>query len=314
MPYRASIHSLATVVCRAWLAFALFAWLAWPASVRAETTGCTVIDSVPYNILAPGNYCLTQDFTVASGYGIIISSDDVVVDCNHHRLRNTDPAAYAPGVSNGVEHSNLTVRNCVIEGFREGVSMSTNTPPGNRENVIENNTILRFHGQGIIVWGSGVRIEGNHISQALGDDNGGMIGIALWSMDNNAAGNVVRNNVITDFRPGAFANPSGTLGIYVATDRDTVIEGNTISGLNARTNQCTWGIYSGYNATGVEVRDNVILSVPQPVAAPLNGTQCGGVTLSGTPETQATNVCVDNVVGHFNTNFSGCVLNTNTSL
>jgi hypothetical protein len=304
---------LATVPCRAWLAAALLAWIAWPASARAETSSCIVLDTLPQQIMTPGKYCLDHDFSQSfNAWAIDIYSNDVVLDCNGHRIRQTNAAGAFPGISNGIERSNVTVRNCVVDGFHDGISMSTNTAAGNRENVIENNTVVNFRQQGIVAWGSGVRIEGNHIANALGDDNGGMVGISLVSLDGNGAGNVIRNNTITDFRPGSNANANATQGIFLGNVRNTEISGNTISGLNSRTGQCTWAIY-GSGATGTQVTGNVLLSVPQPVAAPLDGGQCAAVAMYGTVEQQATNVCSDNVASHFNTNYFGCVVNTNTS-
>lgn len=314
MPCRAVVHSLATVICRAWLAIALFAWLAWPAAARAETTACTVLASLPASIGSAGTYCLEQDFSADFGYyAIAINTNDVVIDCNGHRIRQTDPAGAWGGIGSGVERNHVVVRNCVLEGFRNGIEMSTNTSAGNRTAVIAGNTIVRFRESGIIAWGSGLLIENNHIAQALGTESGGLVGIYLLSSDANGAGSVIRGNTITDFRPGAFASPNWTLGINVSNVRNTDIGHNTISALNARTGQCTWGIY-GSGASGTRVGDNTILGVVQPVAPPVDGSQCAGVALYGTAEEQATNVCSDNVIGHFGTATFGCVAANTTVL
>jgi hypothetical protein len=83
-----------------------------------------------------------------------------------------------------------------------------------------------------------------------------------------------------------------------------------ISGLYANTNWYVSAI-AGSDVTGTLVARNTILS-PPPLPAPLDGSQSGGIVLSGTLEQQATNVCRDNVVGHFGSNVVGCVKDGNT--
>jgi hypothetical protein len=249
---------------------------------------------------------------VAQAFGawaISIAANDVVLDCNGHRIRQTDPGGAFPGID-AQARQNVTVRNCVVDGFHDGISFSNNQTGNYAVNILDNH-VLNFRQQGIIAWGSSFRIEGNRITQGLGNDNGGITGIFLLSMDQNGAGTVIRGNLITDLHPPATDPSNDVTGIFVANVRDTVIADNVISNLGANAQHCAWGVY-GSGATAVSATGNQILSPPR--TGPDDGTQCGGIALFGTAEQQATNACRDNVVGHFNGNISGCLEISNTEL
>jgi hypothetical protein len=83
-----------------------------------------------------------------------------------------------------------------------------------------------------------------------------------------------------------------------------------ISGIYANTNWYVAAI-TGSESTGILIAGNTILS-PPPLPAPLDGSQSSGIILGGTVETQATNVCRDNVVGHFSADILGCVKDGNS--
>jgi hypothetical protein len=285
------------------LALAMLLWLAWPATGRAETMDCQAL-TVPTTITVPGHYCLVADSTQAfSLWAIAIAADDVVLDCNHHRLRNTDAASAWPGIRAEDRHR-VTVRNCVIDGFHDGISFGNNGA-GNADVSLLGNQVLNFRQQGMVLWGSSFRVEGNRISQGLGNDNGGIVGIYLISFDQKGAGTVIRDNVISGLRPPPGDPANDVMGIFLANVQNTEISGNVISDLHARTNHCAWAVY-GSGAVGVLATGNTLQSALQPEAAPYDGTPCGGISLFGTVEQQATNVCRDNVVGHFNTDITGC--------
>ena len=300
-PVATPIHP--THAWRGWLAVAMLSWLAWPAPGRAEATACQPL-TVPTTITVPGRYCLVADSTQAfSLWAIAIAADDVVLDCNHHRLRNTDVASVWAGIR-AEDRRNVTVRNCVIDGFHDGISFGNNGA-GNANITLSGNQVLNFRQHGLVLWGSTFRVEGNRISQGLGNDNGGIVGIYLISFDQNGAGTVIRDNVISGLRPPPGDPVNDVMGIFLANAQDTEISGNVISDMHARTNRCAWAVY-GSGAVGVLAAGNTLQSAHQPGVAPYDGTPCGGISLFGTAGQQATNVCRDNVVGHFNTDISGC--------
>ena len=278
-----------------------------PAAASAETFNCTEITSLPTTISASGHYCLHQNFVQAFSpqVAIDIEADDVVLDCNDHTIRETAPASNAEGVYVYRDRSRVTVRHCVIDGFYFGINFIANTL-GARGNVIQDNTIVRARETGITVWGSGNLIENNRITEVQGNLVGSnATGIKVAGPGNIGSGNIIRGNLIANFKPNP---PSGTpyaIGINMSGLQDTVISGNTITGLYAHTGGGTYGIIAS-GSTGVSVTDNFLASPPLPYSAPYDGGNYFGVYLSGTTLEQATNLCADNQVGHFNTDVQGC--------
>jgi len=299
-------HPFGTVAARAWLALALFAWLAWPAAARAETTACTVLDTFPATINAPGHYCLEADVSGAFVQPpVLILADDVVLDCNGHRLRHTALDSSTAGINSRNSHDRITVRNCLVDGFYYGISLEGYTGDGVRGSTISGNTIVRSRIYGIQVNGSDNLIEDNLVTEIRGDISGNPSGIVVNSFNNDGAGNVIRNNTITNIKPATTAS-SFTQGIVFFNLRNTTVEGNHVSGLFARAGNGSIAI-TGSGTSGAAITGNTILTVPYPAASPYDGNSYYGVYITGSAQEQATNVCRDNVVGHFNIPYYGCV-------
>jgi hypothetical protein len=277
---------------------------------RAETTACTVVSSLPTTISAAGTYCLDQDFDFTdSGTPININASNVVLDCNHHRVTNVG----APGSYNGVyaynELKGVVIRNCTLDAFGGGIYLSSGSSPGATGNLIEGNAILHSGAYGITVWGNNNRIERNRVSGNTGADNGQAEGIVVYGMGNDGTSNAIRDNVISDFKPPLpTSTVFRTVGISFDGGNNFEVTGNTITGLYAPTGRAVNAIVSGGTASSLVAR-NIVLS-PPPLPAPLDGTQDFGIVLYGG---NGTNVCRDNVVGHFTSaNLSGCVDSVNT--
>jgi parallel beta-helix repeat protein len=280
---------------------------ALPAPARAETTVCTVITALPYDINLPGHYCMDQDLTTSSS-GISINADRVVVDCNGHSVGSENIGQYN-GIVAGNMHQHVVVRNCVVEDFGGGIYLAGSTEKGAQGNLVENNTVLRSGGYGIQIWGSNNRIVGNRVSGNTGANHGQSEGIVLIGINNNACCNEIRDNIVSDFKPPA---PDSfnftTIGIGFHGVNDTEVTGNVVTGLYAPTNRYVEGI-SSQGTTGSIVANNTVLR-PPPLPAPLDGTQGFGIVMYGTT---TENVCRDNVVGHFEyADLSGCVDSVNT--
>lgn len=278
-----------------------------PTAAWAETFNCTEITSLPRTISTPGHYCLRRNFAQNFGFTIPIDieADDVVLDCNDHSIRETAANSNSEGVYVYRDRSRVTVRHCVIDGFYYGINFISDTL-GARDNVIQDNTIVRARETGITVWGSGNLIENNRVTEVQGDPAGSnATGIKVAGVGNVGSGNVIRGNLIANFKPNP---PSGTpvaIGINLSGLQDTVISGNTITGLYAHTGGGVYGIIAG-TTTGTSVTDNVLASPPLPYTAPYDGGNYYGVYLGGTVGEQATNLCSGNQVGHFNTDILGC--------
>jgi hypothetical protein len=275
-------------------------------AAHAETTACLGVGPLPATISAPGHYCLGADVDVPGDdtYAITITASDVVLDCNDRRLRSTSTSSSTIGVYVFNQAWRVDVRNCRVEGFGTGIRAEYTIDDQPRVLRIQGNRIARSHGSGIAAFGSGILIEGNHIVESLGSESRNPVGIQMSGHSGGiATGNVVRNNTVTNFKPD-FPGPSNlTIGIQFAYQQGIVVEGNTVAGLYARTGT---GVY-GMTGAGTEamMRGNTVLSSP-PLAAPFDGSNYTGFFLQGTAEEQATNVCVDNRVGHFNSNLAGC--------
>jgi hypothetical protein len=122
---------------------------------------------------------------------------------------------------------------------------------------------------------------------------------------------VLRNNVIADFRPAPPRDQAGnTGGIYVSRASNTLVAGNTISGLYAATGAWVMAIEIYGSQQGVA--GNTVLA-PPPLPAPFDGSQANGIFLYGNlPQDDLGNACSDNVVGGFTTDIAGCVASGNT--
>src|SRR5690554_5554987 len=97
----------------------LLAIAGWTQSASAETTECTVIDSIPAVISSQGVYCLKKHVSgaLASGAAISVNTNNVTIDCNEFKIGNlaAGPATQATGIS-ASGRNNVTVRNCGIRG------------------------------------------------------------------------------------------------------------------------------------------------------------------------------------------------------
>jgi nitrous oxidase accessory protein NosD len=290
------------------VAAALALWLGG-APAHAETTGCTTIASLPATLSAPGHYCLASNLSV-TGTGataITVSAPNVVLDCNDHRLVAATANNSGDGVWLEATAIGTVVRDCRIDGFGYGVASAYSASPEPRAAHLVGNRITRAGLAGIFLYGSGHLVEGNHVSngQRLGD--GSVTGIYLDNAGGDRAdGNIVRGNIVADFRPdrSATAGLNLSVGISLGYQQGAIVEDNTLEGLYGRTGGGVYGI-SAYQSSNLVLRDNRVLA-PPPAAAPFDGGNWYGIFLQGTAEELASNHCVDNLVGHYLTNFSGC--------
>jgi hypothetical protein len=299
----------------AWRWLLALALLAMSGAAWATTTSCIGIASLPAELTAPGRYCLQKDFDqpFTTGNAIGIGASDVVLDCNGHRIRNSHATSTPNGIGTYLSGSRgVVVRNCVLEGFYVGIYLGLGSDDDNRQNVIEGNTIDKGRWAGMYVGGSSIRIERNRITAGRGSYNGSFRGIQLVSYSESATGNVVRDNLIQ----GVFPEPGEPyvqiIGIEVSYTRGAEITGNVLTGIYARTNNGTVAI-EGYGVEDTTISRNVIMT-PPPRPAPLDGVHYNAIYLNGTVEQNATNVCRDNIVGHYDgTPIVGCVLSGNTT-
>src|SRR5690242_21432366 len=115
--------------------------LVLPVAAHAESNACKPVTNA---ITTPGTYCLTADWVPVPGYedlAIDIVATDVTLDCNGFRVVGTvfppEQVSTAPtqtGIYIG-SSSRVTVRNCRVVGFSEGifVGRSANGEPRSRD-------------------------------------------------------------------------------------------------------------------------------------------------------------------------------------
>jgi hypothetical protein len=236
------------------------ALLAGPSAARAETVNCTVIPAVPYNINSPGTYCLSANLsTTVNGIGIY--ADDVVVDLNGHTIENlAGSGTWARGIySSG--HSNITIRNGTVRGFRTGVMLLSNATFTNSQgHVIEGLRVDRCMQEGIFVRGRAIRVQSNLVvaigGSTTSSQNPGAVGISVGGV-----GNRVLDNDLVALAPNG---PNKSSGISVMQSTGALVVGNRIT-------DASTGLYIAPDSTGT-YRDNLATDVAIPYSG---GTDAG---------------------------------------
>jgi len=211
-----------------------------------ETTFCnTFITSLPFTIVTQGHYCFNRNLSTAitTGSAITINTDFVVLDLNNFKMGGgsaglgTDTA----GIS-AFNHSNITIRNGNIRGFRRGIRIV-----GGSNHVIENNVLDGNTQYGVFfddsVEATGVVVRNNLISNTGGSTIGDYpYGIYDWSSGTAGRGNIARDNVVSN----VFSATDTVVGINMRqTDHNLI---------NLGTGNDRWGTAGSFN------RDNTVLN------------------------------------------------------
>jgi len=217
------------------------------ASVRAETTLCTVITALPHAITAPGIYCLKASLASA-GAGITINADDVVLDLNGHAISGP---ANASGVA-AIDRSRITVKNGIVRGFNVGVALKSS---GKSEgNVVEGLHVdTRF--LGIEVDGTGFVVRDNVLVGTGTAQAGGAEILGIYV--NVGSGGHIRDNQIVNLD---WTRENGSNAIQVFKANGTSVQHNLISNAILPGSVLTIGILF-VAATGNTAVDNRIYNV-----------------------------------------------------
>jgi parallel beta-helix repeat protein len=160
----------------------------------SEITHCGSISS-------NGVYLLKQDIC-SSKNCIVINSDNVELDCDKHTIFGPE-YGFSLGIS-FTNRSDITIKNCFIKGFSNGVYIG-----GSINNIIIHNTIDSFN-QGISLWS---RSNDNTIKENTLIGNGDA-GIGIHYSNNN----IVSNN---------YVQHNGDSGIFLAYANSSRIFNNT---------------------------------------------------------------------------------------
>jgi len=243
------------------VALALAALAAAASSARAAGSydNCVGYIDAPNFIPKPGTWCLRQNLvtSITSGAAIEINADHVTIDCNGFVLDNSPggPRTGATGVAS-YGYSGITVRNCAIQGFANGISVIGGTS-ANGGHVIENNRVRQSRVNGISVEGYGSVIRDNivantgggpGVSAALGIFASGRVDVV-----DNVIDGVFGDNSLADFQTfGIYYAESGSVNAVVGAK----IERNRVRNLTQKGNSPSEGIeVVGH---GILVRDNLI--------------------------------------------------------
>jgi hypothetical protein len=244
---------------------------------HAETLVCTEISSIPATIATPGHYCLAKNLSTnqAGGGGILIKAHYVKLDCNGHMISNGNAANEDVGIaSNG--NTGVTVENCRIKGFQEGIHFDVRS----YDLTIRNNVIASAKTYGILAWGSKVRIEDNTLldTRYVSDvrDYNQAIYVAPYEPGNPSRDIVVRGNRVLGL--------SGTLNmqaIRVQMAIAPLIQNNHVGGMSPKAGGNAYAIMLD-STTNAVVTGNTLTGV-------------GSANTTGV-SSDSTSLCANNII------------------
>jgi Right handed beta helix region len=265
-----------------------------PATAAPSYDGCTgFIDTVGTVVTTPGTWCLRQDLATsgAGGDAISIATSDVVIDCNGHSVAFTGGRS---DVRNGIyayTTRNVSVRNCVVRGFRFGIVLE-GSQPGIGAHVVEDNVVEGGSYVGIRVDGDGSVVRRNRVA-----DIGGLEASSDYYGIETSGSVDVLDNTVHDM----VTKDNRVWGIAAYTNAAGSIRGNRIRGLSGYYAWGAIGIWVAYSGH-VSVRENDISGTMVQGMYPSVGVLCFN------NDDGSSNVRVsDNVIGGYPTMQQSCV-------
>jgi hypothetical protein len=238
------------------------------AAVAAESyDNCAgTVTSLPATISTAGVWCMKSDLTTSmtSGMAITITSNNVTLDCNDFRLGGLGAGASTATTGIAVmEKSNVTVRNCSVRGFLNGLYL------GGSSNVVEDSRFEANTRIGVYVSGYDFIVRRNSITHTGGtptaSDNYGVLAYG--------ATGVIEDNFISEVAGNtqAFSWALGT-GIFAGADY-TVVRRNDVSGIAAGSDSTAVGIVGSGAKT--KLLDNTVSGLSS-VTGQRRGLSCTG--------------------------------------
>lgn len=309
---------------RAFMATFAAAMILCAGAARAETTECTEITAIPFVITAQGVYCLKQNFGSPDTdiTAIDVQTNNVTIDLNGFKLGNL--GAGAATSSTGVRadnRENVTIRNGIIRGFANGVSLTGTSSSGH---VIEDLIVDKSTAVGLHIAGNGHVVRNNRFVDTDSTPPPVPGFTPVVASTGLAAALVHQSGYQSHAGTGVTVN-----GIYANGLSNSLIENNLISGTTSSGGEAHSII--SVNGGNLKIFDNTILNT--------NGSShTTGVAFSGTTDVtvqgnifntgfaadtnQAIGIfnfsgsnifCFDNVVVNFeDLQTSGCTAESNT--
>jgi hypothetical protein len=287
----------------------------------AETLTCTTLSALPATISTAGHYCLNANFSQNfAASPVTINASNVLLECNDRTITNT-----GAGAPNGItvnNQSQVTVRNCNLNGFGRGIAFYETVVGASRNNHVEHNDVRRSKVAGILVGGTANLVEYNRVSENLGGAGGATYGILVNSAGNAGVGNVVRKNIVGHIAPSVYVT---VWGIYLLDVDNTLVANNTVTALFPPLDLYAHGIVGGLNSLGNAAIGNTVITAANGSTPPGGGggmaywgASGDGIRFNADPSATNRNACRGNVVGHWTTNIlaesasAGCVKDANT--
>jgi hypothetical protein len=234
------------------------AWLALLAGFTTFGAGaCEVVSSFPAS-LSKGAYCLDSDLGIGDATAFLLG-DDTKLDCRGHRIRDLSSTAFAV-IAQG---NNITLRNCVFEGFSVPVFFD-----GVTNYAVEHNTLRNARDIAVSTDGSHGYVKGNVVVNTVASD-GTFNAIRIYGIA-DVIGNIVmdsKDSVVgeTDMRTGilSYDNDGGVIA-------SNIVQNSGRGGVNG------WTMLAGGQSIAYR---NVMVAVPGLGDIGLKCYQWGGLRL-----------------------------------
>ncbi|MGH8028809.1 MAG: right-handed parallel beta-helix repeat-containing protein [Arenimonas sp.] len=218
---------------------------------------------------APGIWCLDQDLAsavvVVDSYFamVVITADDVTIDCRGYRIEFQGTAEFSYGVSALGPRQRSTIRNCAFRGFTNAISaygedflIEDNVVEASRQSIFGDGTAINANGSGTI--------RRNRIHDAVS------------RAISTKGGSIVRDNLID-----GVVDPGGrqAVGIEIMDPTSAEVRGNTIRGLGPvveSAQHIAISFYAVNGSSGALVVDNVLVHAGADGSL---GLSCGGLNI-----------------------------------
>jgi hypothetical protein len=217
------------------------AWLALLVGFATFGAGaCEVVSSFPAR-LSKGAYCLDGDLGIGDATAFLLG-DDTSLDCHGHRVRDLSSTAFAV-IAQG---SNITLRNCVFEGFSVPVFFD-----GVTNYAIEGNTLRNARDIAVSTDGSHGYVKGNVVINTVVRD-GSFNAIRTYGIAD------VIGNIVMDSKDSVLGETDNRMGILSYDNDGGLIAFNIVQN-TGRGSASGWAMLAGGESIAYR---NVLVAVP----------------------------------------------------
>ena len=240
-------RAIATGVLGAFAVAAIAAIAVVPRTARAAESydSCTGFVTGSMSINAPGTWCLTQNLSIANS--IYLQADNIILDCNGFKIEATGNALSfnTSGIS-ASNRTNLTVRNCRIHGFYDGIDINETSGNPNLRHVVEDNRVSNSRSIGIYVKGDGSVVRRNLVVNTIGPGE-------AYGIHTDGDVDVLDNTVSV-----VASDLSNKAGIRTQRNEGGSVRGNRIRGVRRNGAGLVYGILNEDGSKRMVIRDNTV--------------------------------------------------------